>query len=54
MDDYILFKTCYNCYNCKKKEGKIYCSEGKFKNVDEDSIRFYTPYDFECEKWTES
>lgn len=54
MEDNIIFKTCFNCINCKKKNGKIYCKENKFKDVSEDSIRFYTPYDFDCEKWKES
>ena len=54
MKENILFKTCYNCMNCKKKDNKIYCKEKKFSNVDEDTIRFYTPYDFDCEDWIES
>ncbi len=53
MNSDIVFKTCFNCKKCKTKNDKIYCKEGKFKNVSEDDIRFYTPYDFDCEKWEE-
>lgn len=43
---------CRNCYNCKKKDGRVYCSVGHF-DVDEknDLPIIFTPYDFDCHEY---
>lgn len=45
-------KICKNCFNCKTRNGEIYCKEGNFKEKSSKTI-IYTPVDFDCCEWEE-
>ena len=57
-------KLCTSCYNCKRKNEKIYCKfgykkpDGTFKRlweeVDDGKTILHTPYDFNCPEYEEA
>lgn len=42
------FLLCKNCINCKRKNGKIFCKEGNFYDINQRELEILTPFDFEC------
>ena len=47
------YRLCRKCYNCKKKDEKVYCKEGYFKDKSEKDIKTLIPEDFECVDYNE-
>ena len=48
-------RLCVDCFNCKKKNGMIYCKLGVWEETNKlDKSILYTPYDFSCPKWDEA
>jgi len=47
------YRLCRNCYNCKRKNNKIRCTEGYFDNKDERQIQTLIPEEFECFEYEE-
>ncbi len=46
-------KLCTDCFNCKKKNGEIYCKLGVWKESDNGKTILHTPFDFNCPRWEE-
>lgn len=53
-EDNVIIKLCTTCFNCKKKDGEIYCKLGVWKELDDDRTILHTPFDFNCPKWDEA
>lgn len=52
--DTIELRLCTSCFNCKKKENKIYCKLGVWKEVNCKRTILCTPFDFNCPEWEEA
>lgn len=50
----IKIKLCTTCFNCKKKDGEVYCKLGVWKEIDDDKTILHTPFDFNCNRWDEA
>ena len=49
-----IIKLCTSCYNCKKKNGKVYCKLGVWEEDDNGRTILHTPYDFNCPEYEEA
>ena len=49
--DTVKIKLCTHCFNCKTKDGKVYCKLGVWKEKDANKTILHTPFDFNCKKW---
>ena len=50
----IPLKLCVNCFNCKTKNRRVYCTKGCFdEKVTKNKSILHTPTDFDCEVYEE-
>jgi multimeric flavodoxin WrbA len=49
-----LIRLCTSCFNCKKKDNKVYCKLGVWEEPDDGSTILHTPFDFNCPRWDEA
>lgn len=48
-------RLCINCFNCKKKQNKIYCKLKRWEPVvDTGKTILFTPYDYNCPDYEEA
>ena len=50
----IYIRLCIDCFNCKKKNNKIYCKLGVWEEISNGKSILHTPYDFNCNMWDEA
>ena len=47
-------KLCTSCFNCKQRNGNVYCKFGAWEEVNNGKTILHTPYDFNCTKYEEA
>lgn len=52
--DIVEIKICIACFNCKKKDDKIYCKLGVWSEKANSKSILHTPFDFNCNRWEEA
>lgn len=52
--DTIKIRLCTSCFNCKKKNGSIYCKLGVWEEKTSNNTILHSPFDFNCPKWEEA
>jgi hypothetical protein len=52
--DTIKIRLCTSCFNCKTKNGDIYCKLGVWKETSNNNTILYSPFDFNCPEWEEA
>ena len=53
QDKNIKIRLCVNCFNCKTKNGDVYCKLGVWKEKKGKSI-LHIPETFNCRLWEEA
>ncbi len=46
-------RLCTSCFNCKQKNGKIYCKLGVWEEKANGRTILHTPFDFNCNRYEE-
>lgn len=44
---------CINCFHCKIKNDKVYCSNGYFKNRSMKEVKTFVPFNLNCLEYSE-
>ena len=50
----IKIRLCVDCFNCKTKNGSVYCKIGVWKEDDNEKSILYIPEQFNCKEWEEA
>ena len=47
-------KLCTSCFNCKQRNGKVYCKFGVWEEINNGKTILHTPFDFNCPEYEEA